>query len=286
MSQPPSYPPPPPGGLPPYPPPSGPASGQPPTGGGDPPWPGGGVRDGASAAEAFPVPFSVGEGFVFALWILVAQFVVVLPAVLLGVVDPLEGGAGLMLVLVVGQVVALATILGFLAARGRLSWRLLGPRRPQAWHVGIGVAAGVGGFLAVNVLVLTLRALFGPVDPPEQQVLSELAAGGLTTLFAVVAAVVMAPLLEEVVFRGVLFQAMKRRTGLWPAAIVTSLLFAIVHVEVSQPIYSSAFVLLGLAFAWLMHRTGSLVVPIVGHATFNAISVGLTIVGARVLDGI
>jgi hypothetical protein len=42
---------------------------------------------------------------------------------------------------------------------------------------------------------------------------------------------------EEVVFRGVLFQALKRRTGLWPATIISSLLFAAVHVEIAQPLF-------------------------------------------------
>jgi uncharacterized protein len=280
-SPPPSPPPPPwdsPPGLP---------SGPRPTSGavGDPAWPDGGVRDGATASTAFPVPFSGLEGFLLVLWTLVAQFVVILPAMLLGFLDPTEAGGPVLLLLVItAQALGLAGALAYLAARRRLSWRLLGARRPAWSHAGLGVAFGVGGFIGVNLLIAGLLQVFGPVDPPEQQLLSDVTAGGVTTLLAVIAAVVMAPLVEEVVFRGVLFQGMKRRVGLWPAAVVSSLLFAVVHVEVQQPIYSSGFVLLGILFAWTMHRFGSLVVPIVAHATFNAISVGLTLLGARVLD--
>jgi membrane protease YdiL (CAAX protease family) len=252
---------------------------------GDPAWPGGGVRDGAAASEAFRVPFSGLEGFLLVLWTLAAQFVVILPAVLLGVLDPNEASGPMLLALVItAQAVGLAGALGYLAARRRLSWRLLGPRRPALSHVWLGLGFGVGGFIAVNLLIAGLLEVFGPVDPPEQQLLSDVTEGGVTTALAVIAAVLMAPLVEEVVFRGVLYQGLKRRMGLWPAAVVSALLFAVVHVEVQQPVYSSGFVLLGLLFAWTMHRFGSLVVPIVAHASFNAVSVGLTLLGTRVLD--
>jgi uncharacterized protein len=281
---PPSPPPPPP---PPWGPPSAPSSSAHATSAPehDPAWPDGGVRDGASAAAAFRVPFSGLEGFLLVLWTLVAQFVVILPAMLFGFLDPTEAGGPVLLLLVItAQALGLAGALGYLAARRRLSWRLLGAKRPGWSHAGLGVAFGIGGFIGVNLLIAGLLQVFGPVDPPEQQLLSDVTAGGVTTLLAVIAAVVMAPLVEEVVFRGVLFQGLKRRVGLWPAAVVSSLLFAVVHIEVQQPIYSSGFVLLGILFAWTMHRFGSLVVPIMAHATFNAISVGLTLVGARVLD--
>jgi uncharacterized protein len=242
------------------------------------------VREGASPATAFPVPFSGIEGFLLVLWTLVAQLLVLFPAVLLGVFDPAEGGPMLLVLLITGQSVGLAGIFGYLAARRRLSWRLLGPLRPAGRHVAIGLGIGLGGYVLVNVIIIALQQLFGPVDPPEQQLLTDVTAGGLTTVLAVIAAVLMAPVVEEFAFRGVFFQGMKRRVGLWPAALVTAVVFAAVHVEVQQPLYSSAFVLLGVLFAWTMHRFGSLLVPIVAHATFNGISVGLTIVGARVLD--
>jgi uncharacterized protein len=246
---------------------------------GDPAWPGGGVRDGSSAADAFPVPFSAIEGFFLVLWSLIAQFLVILPAVVLGLLDPAEGGPMLLVLVITSQGVGVAGALGYLAARGRLSWRLLGPIRPAARHVAIGLGVGVGGFVLVNLLIQALLQLIGPVDPPEQQLLTDVTAGGVTTALAVIAAVVMAPLVEEVVFRGVLFQGLKRKLGLWPGALLSGLLFAIVHVEVSQPIYSSGLFLLGVLFAWTMHRFGSLLVPLAAHATFNGISVGLTILG-------
>lgn len=251
-----------------------------PAGGGDPAWADGGTSGGAGPADAFRVPFSVLDGFLAVLWMLLAQFVVVTPAVLLGVVDPAEGGPSLLLVVVTSQAVGLAGLLAWLGLRGRLSWRLIGPARPRWSHLPLGLAVGLGGFLAVNLVLVTLIAILGPVDPPEQRLLRELTTGGVTTLLTVVAAIVMAPVLEEVVFRGVLFQALRRRAGLWPAVVFSSLLFAAIHVEITQPLFSGGLLLLGVLFALVQHRVGNLLVPIVGHAAFNAVAVALTLLGA------
>lgn len=253
-------------------------------GAGDPAWPPGPRQDGADAREAFRVPFSVVDGFVAVLWLILAQLVVALPAVVIGAIDPEEGGPGLLMVVIVSQAVGLAGALTWLVLRQRLSWRLLGPARPRPRHVLIGVGIGVVGFVGVNIVILSLLPLVGPVDPPEQQLLEEVTVGGLTTVLAVFAAVVMAPVLEEVVFRGMLFQALKRRAGLWPAAILSGLLFAAVHVEITQPLFSLGLLGLGVVFALGLHRTGSLIVPIVGHAAFNLVVVVIILTGGEFID--
>jgi membrane protease YdiL (CAAX protease family) len=272
--------------VPPPPPPPPPGAGGPPAGPPerDVPWPAGGVPDGPRPDTAFRVPFSAIEGFLLVLWTLVAQFVVFLPAVFLGLLDPTEGGPALLVLLIAAQGLALGGALAYLSARGRLSWRLLGPRRPAWRHAAIGLGVGIAGFVGVNVLIQLAIRIVGPVEPPEQQLLSDVTEGGLTMWLAIAAAVVMAPLVEEVVFRGVFFQGLKRRIGLWPGALVSGALFAAIHVEVQQPLYTSGLLFLGVLFGWVMHRFGSLVVPLVAHATFNAVSVGLTVLGARVLD--
>lgn len=268
---------------PPVPPPGRPPAPPPPPPVGDPAWPGGGRRYGTRAADAFPVPFSVVDGIVLVLWTIGAQLFVVLPAVILGIVDE-NSGPTMLLLVVVSQVLGLGGGLGYLAARERLSWRLLGPRRPSGTLAAYGIVVGIGGFFLVNAIILLVTVLTGPVEAPEQQLLTDVTAGGASTLLAIVAAVVMAPILEEVAFRGVLFQALTRRVGMWPAAILSGLIFAAVHVEVTQPLYSFGLLALGVGLAWSLHRFGSLVVPIVGHAMFNAISVGLTLLGSRFLE--
>lgn len=234
-----------------------------------------------SPASAFPVPFSVAEAGLLIVWTLLAQFLVAVPVLSLGLVER-DDGAGLVGVAIVSQAVGLAGVLAWLMGRGTLTWRLLGPRRPHPSHLAIGALVGAVGFLGVNLLLAALLALFGPVDPPEQALLTEVTRGGLATALAVVAAVVMAPIVEELVFRGLLFQSLHRRVGLWPAALLSSAFFTAVHIEVTQPLYSGGLFLLGVLFALALVRSGSLLVPIAAHAVFNGISVTLAYLSERI----
>lgn len=79
------------------------------------------------------------------------------------------------------------------------------------------------------------------------------------------AAVVVAPVVEEILFRGLLHNALRARLG--PGAIVVSSgLFAAIHLYVINflPVFA-----LGLLLAWLYERRGSLWAPIVAHAFAN-----------------
>lgn len=83
-------------------------------------------------------------------------------------------------------------------------------------------------------------------------------------------AVVIAPLFEEFLFRGVLFPWVVRRIGLWPAVGVVSLFFASIHVHLPSllPLF-----LLSSLFCLAYARTRSLLVPIGMHACFNGVTV-------------
>jgi uncharacterized protein len=84
-----------------------------------------------------------------------------------------------------------------------------------------------------------------------------------------IAAVVVAPLVEETVFRGFIYGVLKRYTDGWYAAVCSAALFAIVHMHVGSlvPLFVLA---LGLCAAY--ERTGSLLVPMGMHALFNGVS--------------
>ena len=77
--------------------------------------------------------------------------------------------------------------------------------------------------------------------------------------------VVLAPVGEELLFRGIAYSALRRR-GKWRAAVVSSLLFAVAHMQVVHffPIF-----VMGFAFAFLVERTRSLVPAIVLHLGVN-----------------
>lgn len=86
---------------------------------------------------------------------------------------------------------------------------------------------------------------------------------------------VLAPLLEEVLFRGAIQGSLMHFFGRpWPAIIVAALIFGIYHWNPVQVVYAT---LLGVIFGWIYYRTGSLLSVIVGHILNNTFAVISTV---------
>ena len=81
-----------------------------------------------------------------------------------------------------------------------------------------------------------------------------------------------APLLEEPLFRGIIFRGLQSSIPTWAAMAASGFLFAIVHVNAASFI---ALWFLGIAFAELYRRTGTLLAPMTAHALFNATNLAL-----------
>ncbi len=96
--------------------------------------------------------------------------------------------------------------------------------------------------------------------PRDQQMAAAFAAPGILMLLL---AGILGPLLEETLFRGLLYRAWEKRWGSFASAIFTSALFASYH-----PFFLSAF-LGGIVFVCLVRRTGTLWGSIPAHAVFN-----------------
>ncbi|MDX1620707.1 MAG: type II CAAX endopeptidase family protein [Nitriliruptorales bacterium] len=227
--------------------------------------------------DAFAVPFNVIDGVALVVWTIVAQILIFAPLLAAGF--ELGNGVPSLLVLIATQLVIGGGIVAWLAARGSLSWRVLGPIRPRPGrHVPVGLGVGALGFMLVTVTVMVADQLFGPFEAPSQQLLETTTSGGLlATLLGVVIAVVLAPIVEETIFRGVLFQALHRRLGYWWAVALSGAMFSAVHVEITQWALRLALFLLGAWFAIALRRWGSLLVPIMGHAVFNGVAIALSL---------
>ena len=81
-----------------------------------------------------------------------------------------------------------------------------------------------------------------------------------------------APVVEELLFRGVLFGGLTKIMPIWPAILLSGLIFAVIHINAATliPLW-----FLGAAFAWLYVRTGTILAPMAVHFTFNAINLAL-----------
>jgi membrane protease YdiL (CAAX protease family) len=110
--------------------------------------------------------------------------------------------------------------------------------------------------------------LLGP--PPEQTILQDFPRTGAGIVLFATTAILVAPLFEEMFFRGFLFQGLARSWGPVTGAAVSAGVFALAHQQLSVfvPLFA-----LGLLLAWVFYRSGSLWANIALHASFNGISV-------------
>jgi uncharacterized protein len=133
-------------------------------------------------------------------------------------------------------------------------------------------------FLAMFAYYLVAGLFATYVLEPEQEDIGETLGVGDETLLVSILAVVLiaglAPIAEEIFFRGFLFGGLRKRFPLWPAAILAGVIFGAIHAPtgVTAVIPLAA---LGVAFCWLYEKTGSLWPSVIGHAINNGLALAL-----------
>jgi len=148
--------------------------------------------------------------------------------------------------------------------------RTLSPGDSISW----GIVFGLASIPPVQLLAITtdkLLRLIG-LKPSEQPIAELFATTDSQMLLSLIAvfAIAVAPIFEELFFRGFAYPPLKQRLGTRRALIVVSAVFALSHAHL--PSFVPLFVLgLGLGLAYEL--TGSLLVPIGMHALFNGVMV-------------
>ncbi len=153
-------------------------------------------------------------------------------------------------------------------------------------HPAVEVGAGVLALLAAAPLV-TFAALLGMavastafgVEPPPigHELLEQMRAAPdwLSIALMLGVALVAAPLLEEIVFRGLLHNALARVIGQhrrWGIILLSAAVFTVIHLGAVVPYALGSLLMLAIVLGWLYERTGSLWPPIVVHFLFNALN--------------
>jgi membrane protease YdiL (CAAX protease family) len=128
---------------------------------------------------------------------------------------------------------------------------------------------------AVDYLASALLKVNPTTDAQEVIRIFENSSTGAQRIPIILLAVVIAPVAEELAFRGYLYGVIKRYFGAVPALVLSGILFALIHLNLP-----SFFPLLVLAsaFALAYELSGSLLVPMTMHALFNALSLILVLV--------
>ncbi len=82
--------------------------------------------------------------------------------------------------------------------------------------------------------------------------------------------VIFAPIIEEIIFRGIVFGTIRHKSGRRWALVITTLAFTLLHGV--NPVSFVQILIPGIAFVLLYEREGSLAAPVITHAGFNLIS--------------
>jgi membrane protease YdiL (CAAX protease family) len=169
----------------------------------------------------------------------------------------------------------------------QMTWRDafgLGPRLPRALLIAVGVILVTLPvvLLLENVSIFALEKFGWQVEEqtPVQLVLDTKSIWG--RVYLGLFAIVLAPVAEEFIFRGMLYPFVKQLGFPNLALIGVSFLFALIHLDVSKflPLFA-----LALALTWLYEYTDSLIAPIAGHSLFNATNFALLLWQSRPIHG-
>ena len=139
-------------------------------------------------------------------------------------------------------------------------------------HYAIAIGIYAAAYVAVTIWSLGVDFLDVPdwIKVPDNAT-DILETAGLQLTIITVA--ILAPIGEEVVFRGFALPGLASRLGATSAILITSAVFALIHVPgVGVGILPVTFIL-GLAFAFVYHKTKSLILAIAVHALHNAITI-------------
>jgi membrane protease YdiL (CAAX protease family) len=177
------------------------------------------------------------------------------------------------------------TLISLFVARSMFARGLYGfgiGRRSFRYELAVSVAGWLAAICITGLLVLAsdwvLYRFFPAYEQPKHLVFQTLKDPSLPRwmrTFTLAGTLVLIPVGEEVLFRGILQTALQRLFPLrrgsfqhrWAAIIAVGALFGLFHVNTPQ--YIPALVALGILLGYLYERTGSLIVPILVHMLFN-----------------
>ena len=144
-------------------------------------------------------------------------------------------------------------------------------------------AALIGLAVALPVIYFIHALSFYFLGKPEPQPLVQFLVNTTSwndRLLLILTAVVVAPVSEEVIFRGYIYGVARRYAGRWWALAVSAVIFAAIHAHLPS---LGGLLVLAVALTFIYEYTTSLWAPIFAHAAFNGLTVAATLVWPDIL---
>lgn len=168
-----------------------------------------------------------------------------------------------MLVVLLSNLVVVLLYAIVIRARGERFGRYVALGAPSVRNLAGAIGAGLGLryiFMILVALLLRESAALQEYNSHMEQIVSD-------NIWVVLLTVVLvAPVVEEIVFRGALFRALERSIHPWAAILIPSVLFALAHTD---PVQMGYTFVLGMIFAFVRARSGKLLPCVFMHIAFN-----------------
>ena len=161
---------------------------------------------------------------------------------------------------------AIALILSlFLTSRDKTFWDIYQGKKET---IPLSIMWGIIGFFLVFIGQMIGAAIEMAVFGIQggSQNTADIVAIAKGAPIAILAIVVFGPILEEFVFRRVIFGSLVQTTNFWIAAIVSAIFFALIHRDFSHILL---YTICGLIFAFLYHKTKRIWTSIIAHVMLN-----------------
>ncbi len=156
---------------------------------------------------------------------------------------------------------AVATRLGKFSIKEVFGW---------SWSSKFGIGASIGSAIGLYLLSMIIIGLVSTQETDLDRILRSSRTAALILAFIAVAT---APLIEEMIYRGLLYSALQKITGQWPAVATVSVMFAGLHVLQYWPNAGviGSITLLSVVLTVVRARTGRLLPCFVIHLVFNGV---------------
>lgn len=196
-----------------------------------------------------------------------ALFNVIFPFVMQGVSSVREGTDRLILINLVLKLVVML-VFGFWYILQERTW----PGRPDYRSVlrpkRICCLAGTGlfGQYSLGILLILMKLMIPEAFAEYEKVTEVLSLRGGGAVLTIVMVVVIGPLAEELLFRGVLYGRLRRSFTVTQAAVISAAIFGIYHKNIVQGVYAALF---GLLLAYTFEKTQTIWGCVIMHMMFN-----------------
>jgi len=124
--------------------------------------------------------------------------------------------------------------------------------------------------LAINFIYVFVMTSVFKIAPPENKIAELVENGNVSSTILLIVVSLIAPVCEELFFRGFIFQAFRENWGVFAGLFISSILFAAAHLELYNFIPLMA---IGWVLAYIFHKTKSLFPVIFLHSIYNLLMI-------------